>query len=81
MLVMFVIPGKKLYRHAKYDTTESFSDIRHNLVAEKNLKKQIAMVTSIARFKQVSQLLELLDNLKVNFLISNYLIANFIIEF
>jgi hypothetical protein len=71
-IVIYLIPGKKLYKSAKYETTENFNDLRHNLVMENNLRKQIATVTKVARFKHVSHVEKLLNELKTNVQIKDY---------
>eukprot|EP01114_Cavostelium_apophysatum_P018220 TRINITY_DN5595_c0_g1_i1.p1 TRINITY_DN5595_c0_g1~~TRINITY_DN5595_c0_g1_i1.p1 ORF type:complete len:536 (-),score=78.64 TRINITY_DN5595_c0_g1_i1:59-1666(-) len=64
-LVIWLIPGSRLYRQAKYERTQNFSAMRSNILKEQNLKKKITNVTKLARFgdfEEVNMILERMKN-------------------
>ncbi len=48
-LVLYVLPGRKLYHKAKYEVTENFGQLRKTVMNEKNQKARIKKLTSMAR--------------------------------
>lgn len=74
---MYVIPGSRLYREARYEKTQNFNDMRRslmrsefawkvgNLCREQSLKRKIANCVKISRFGDFKQVEELLNGMKV----------------
>lgn len=60
-----MIPGRKLYREAKFEQSENLNDLRKMLMKEENMRKKLNAVTKMARFGNASQIDGLLEKLKV----------------
>eukprot|EP01112_Ceratiomyxa_fruticulosa_P019661 TRINITY_DN648_c0_g1_i2.p1 TRINITY_DN648_c0_g1~~TRINITY_DN648_c0_g1_i2.p1 ORF type:complete len:567 (-),score=116.47 TRINITY_DN648_c0_g1_i2:176-1876(-) len=71
-LVLYVLPGRKLYHKAKYEVTENFGQLRKTVINEKNQKARIKKLTSMARFKSSEEVVDTLASLKVTIGTSDY---------
>jgi len=63
-LVLYVLPGRKLYHKAKYEVTENFGQLRKTVMNEKNQKARIKKLTSMARFKSSEEVVDTLSSLR-----------------
>jgi hypothetical protein len=70
-VVMYVMPGKSLYKRVKVEKTQNFNELRKQLVMEENMKKKIESITKVARYSDKNKVEELLDSMKVRFTFSS----------
>jgi len=65
-IVIYLVPGSKLYRSTKFERTTNFRDMRNNIYKEQSLKKKIETATKLARFGDFHEVEKLLNGLKNN---------------
>jgi hypothetical protein len=63
-IVLYMLPGRRLYSEAKYEHTENFTELRNTVMNENNSKKRIEMLTKMARFQTFREVEDLLDGIK-----------------
>eukprot|EP01116_Phalansterium_solitarium_P025644 TRINITY_DN9905_c1_g4_i1.p1 TRINITY_DN9905_c1_g4~~TRINITY_DN9905_c1_g4_i1.p1 ORF type:complete len:581 (-),score=156.37 TRINITY_DN9905_c1_g4_i1:210-1877(-) len=63
-LVLYVVPGKQMYRNAKFEISENFHQLRKRLAMEKDTNNRILTVTKMARLQSASHVEKLLTNMK-----------------
>jgi len=64
ILLLPLLPGRKLYTSAKYELSDNIADLRRNIVKEYSLKEKIKKVKKMAMFKQTRQIDKVLDSIK-----------------
>lgn len=64
LIVLFLLPGRRLYSEAKYEVTENFTQLRKLVVNEQSIKKKVETLTKMARYQTFHEVEDLLNTIK-----------------